>query len=184
MRKEFRGRRSRLSAAEAAVMARDTADRFFATIDLDRVRGVHTFISIRDLNEIDTSAIYFRLWRDHPEIRTFAPRMELDSGEISSVEFDSATEMIVNRWGIREPAGPASQAEDLDIVLVPLLCFDRSGHRVGYGGGYYDRFLTKVRPDCLKLGLCFFPPVPMISDVTERDVRLDAAITPTALFRF
>ena len=62
--------------------------------------------------------------------------------EIESQAYSPETEMGTGRWHIREPVddeiiGP----ERLDIVLVPLLCFDRSGHRVGYGKGYYDRFL-------------------------------------------
>ncbi|MDH3493028.1 MAG: 5-formyltetrahydrofolate cyclo-ligase, partial [Acidobacteriota bacterium] len=72
----------------------------------------------------------------------------------------------------------------LDFVLVPLLCFDRRGHRVGYGGGYYDRFLAKVRPDCLKIGLSFFGPVDEIEDVHEGDIRLDYCVMPERIYDF
>ena len=70
------------------------------------------------------------------------------------------------------------------MVLVPLLCFDRSGHRVGYGKGYYDRFLRKCRADCKKIGLSMFDPVDEITDAGESDVRLDLVITPTATVSF
>lgn len=70
------------------------------------------------------------------------------------------------------------------MVLVPLLSFDRRGHRVGYGKGYYDRFLRKCRPDCQKVGLSIFEPIDEISDANENDEPLDAAVTPTATIRF
>jgi len=63
-------------------------------------------------------------------------------------------------------------------VLVPLLCFDRRGHRVGYGRGYYDRFLARCRHDCKKIGLSFFEPLAEIDDVHEGDVELNYCVTP------
>ena len=70
------------------------------------------------------------------------------------------------------------------MVLVPLLCFDESGHRVGYGKGFYDRFLTKCRPDTQKVGLSYFPPVKEITDADSFDIRLDLCLTPEKVWRF
>ena len=69
-------------------------------------------------------------------------------------------------------------------MIVPLLCFDARGHRVGYGKGYYDRFLQKCRPDCIKAGLSFFPPVKKIDDIHVADVQLDLVVTPNETFYF
>ena len=66
-----------------------------------------------------------------------------------------------------------SKLKSIDMVLVPGLCFDGDGHRVGYGKGFYDRFLKTCRPDCIKIGLSYFEPVESIDDVHEGDVRLD-----------
>ncbi|MDQ3180555.1 MAG: 5-formyltetrahydrofolate cyclo-ligase, partial [Acidobacteriota bacterium] len=74
------------------------------------------------------------------------------------------------------------ETEKIDIVLVPLLCFDRKGFRVGYGKGFYDRFLKNCRTDCLKIGLSYFAPIKEISDVQDFDVRLDFSITPEEIF--
>ena len=65
---------------------------------------------------------------------------------------------------------------EIDVVLVPLLCSDGQGYRVGYGKGFYDRFLVKCRPDCRKIGLSYFPPVDRIEDVTESDVKMDEVV--------
>jgi len=78
----------------------------------------------------------------------------------------------------------SGEVELIDIALVPLLCFDLIGHRVGYGGGYYDKFLAACRPDCKKVGLSVFDPVESISDIEPHDVRLDFAITPDRLWKF
>ena len=64
------------------------------------------------------------------------------------------------RFGAREPdAGadgpPQVDPEVLDVVVVPAIAYDRAGRRVGYGGGFYDRFLPSTRPDTLRVGLGF-----------------------------
>jgi 5-formyltetrahydrofolate cyclo-ligase len=185
LRQLYLEKRRSLSAAETASMSTAIAGRFFSEIDLLGVSALHTYIRIKERNEIDTSAIYFRLWRDHPGIHTFAPRVNAETGELEAVRFDAGTEMIENAWGITEPAGRAEAfAEEMDIVIVPLLCFDAAGHRVGYGRGYYDRFLARCRPDCVKAGLSLFGPADKIDDTHGGDVPLDAVVTPDAVHRF
>src|SRR6185369_10787907 len=120
----------------------------------------------------------------HPNVRTVAPVVDIEADLIESVEFTPLSELVENRWGIREPIGKVVPPEDIDLVLVPLLCFDRAGHRVGYGRGFYDRLLASVRTDCLKVGLSYFPPVESIDDAGEYDVRLDACVMPDSVMRF
>ena len=165
-------------------MSEQIADRFFSAVDLERVASLHLFIRIPKFNEIDTSNIYFRLWRDHLGIRTFAPRAARTTGLMESLEFSAATEFRENEWGISEPqTGASVEPAVIDMVLVPLYCFDLEGHRVGYGKGFYDRFLSACRPDCVKVGLSFFPPVDAIDDVHDGDVRLDLFVTPDLVYR-
>jgi 5-formyltetrahydrofolate cyclo-ligase len=68
-------------------------------------------------------------------------------------------------------------------VVVPLLSFDKRGHRVGYGKGFYDRFLSECSRDCIKIGLSFFAPVEVIDDVNRHDVTLDLFVMPSGSFR-
>ncbi len=72
----------------------------------------------------------------------------------------------------------------MDIVLVPMLCFDEKGFRVGYGKGFYDKFLSLCREDCLKIGLSLFPPIQKIENVEDYDVKLDFCITPNQIYNF
>lgn len=184
LRELYLKKRASLSLGEVSRDSGQIADRFFQATDLSPVTSLHTFIRISKFNEIDTSMIYYRLWRDFPEIVTFAPRTDLTSGTIESVQFDRSTVWNENNWGIREPAtGNAVEPAEIDLVIVPLLCFDESGNRVGYGKGMYDRFLAKCKPNCLKVGVSLFPPLHLIDDVAPSDVKLDLCITPTAAYR-
>jgi 5-formyltetrahydrofolate cyclo-ligase len=138
---------------------------------------------MEERGEVETGAIFKRIWNDHPEVKTFAPRVNSTTGEIDALPFREDSPLTLSKWGIPEPSdGEPAQPEEMDIVLVPLLCFDAGGHRVGYGKGYYDRFLAKCRPGCVKLGLSFFPPVDKIDDTFAGDVRLDRFITPDGVF--
>ena len=82
------------------------------------------------------------------------------------------------QWGIREPKPEAAEV-DPDILLVPLLAFDRAGHRIGYGAGYYDMTIARLRArkPVMAVGIAFaaqeVPEVP----ATPRDARLDLVLT-------
>jgi 5-formyltetrahydrofolate cyclo-ligase len=64
------------------------------------------------------------------------------------------------------------------------LAFDKKGHRVGYGKGFYDKFLTECKPKIINIGLSFFVPEELISDVLESDVILDYCVTPSGVYEF
>lgn len=174
--------RSSLSGAEYEQLSMKILDRFFGEVDLSGTDALHGFVSIRNRKEIDTRPIFETIWNKFPDVRTFAPRLNGDA--IDAVLLGPETEFRQNTWGIAEPIGEAlADITQIDLVIVPLLCFDQKGYRVGYGKGYYDKFLTNCRTDCMKLGLSFFPPVERIDDVHDGDVPLDLCVTPDAVFR-
>jgi len=94
-------------------------------------------------------------------------------------------ELARGQWGIREPKPPA-RAVDPDILIVPLACFDRAGHRIGFGAGYYDMTINALRAKkaITAIGVAFatqeIPQVP----ATERDARLDLVLTERELIDF
>ena len=81
-------------------------------------------------------------------------------------------------WGIREPRPDAPEVLP-DVLLVPLLAFDRSGHRVGYGAGYYDLTLASLRAQkrVLAVGIAFAAQEIAQVPATPRDARLDLVLT-------
>ena len=95
------------------------------------------------------------------------------------------TRFVENRFKILEPDSTKEiLPSEIDVVFIPLLCFDQHGNRVGYGGGYYDRFLTKTSRSCLKIGLSFFEPVDFIEGISKTDIALDMCVTPEKLYNF
>lgn len=148
---------------------------------------LHSFIGNPERNEVDTKHIRQILQTEFPAMHWAVPRMVPGTRNMQHFLWDDATIFIPNRWGIEEPEPASSTLLDIqriDAVLVPLLAFDRQGHRVGYGGGYYDRFLAECRPDALKIGVSFFDPIDTISDVDAWDVPLDFCVTPSTVYRW
>jgi 5-formyltetrahydrofolate cyclo-ligase len=88
-------------------------------------------------------------------------------------------------WGIREPL-PQAPAVDPDIVLAPLLAFDRAGHRLGYGGGYYDLTIAQLRgrKTIIAVGVAFAVQEVFTVPVTPRDAPLDLVLTERGVIDF
>lgn len=185
LRKAHITRQKALSLEERAAKSQQIADLFFQHFDLGPIKFLHCFIAIEKFYEIDTTLMFQRLWGDFPRVETLVPRVDFESNEIRNLRFTPDTELVKNVWDINEPSHDEYvETGEIDMVLVPLLYFDERGYRVGYGKGFYDRFLAKCRPDCLKVGLSFFPPVERIDDINQYDVPLDQCLTPENFYTF
>ena len=152
---------------------------------LPLIQCVHTYLAHDDHREPDTAHIIRYLQFRNPGVQVAVPRIDKESGHLISVFYEDQMPMEKNRWGIWEPVdGTLVPVERIDLVLVPLLAFDEEGQRVGYGKGYYDRFLATCRNDTISLGLSFFDPVQKISDTNAFDVPLTACVTPYRIYEF
>ena len=106
-------------------------------------------------------------------IIVYAPRVEGE--EMVAVEYGD--DFVISGQGIREPIGERFDG-DLDIVILPLLAVDEQGNRLGYGGGYYDRYLAK-HTSSLKIGYCFDFQMLKSLPSEETDVALNMVVTDT-----
>ena len=146
-----------------------------------RLKHYHIFISISKYNELDTSSIINKLKSEKKII--IVPK--ISNNELVHIAINDQTEFSINEYGIKEPNnGNHFIIENLDLIFIPLLAFDLEGHRVGYGKGYYDRFLKLTNKSSLKIGLSFFDPINKIQDIDDNDVKLDYCITPTQVHKF
>ncbi len=93
--------------------------------------------------------------------------------------------LATGQWGIREPKPEAAEVEP-DILLVPLLAFDRAGHRIGYGAGYYDLTIARLRArkPVTAIGLAFAAQEVTAVPATARDARLDLVLTESQVIAF
>ena len=96
---------------------------------------------------------------------------------MKTIILEPDTVLYENKWGIPEPRdGKVISASSIDIVIVPLLYADEEGNRVGYGKGFYDRFLSECKNDIQKIGVNFFAPKDEISDIESTDQRIDSLV--------
>ena len=185
LRKIYLARQKNLSPAERNEKSRAVAEHFFRFFSLTEIKYLHCFVPIEKYKEIETPLIFGKIWREFPETETLVPRVNFRTGEIENLKYSRVTELVENVWQIAEPGGSELiAAEKIDMVLVPLLCCDRRGFRVGYGKGFYDKFLSRCRPDCLKIGLSYFEPIEIIADINNYDVKLDYCVTPENTHNF
>ena len=113
------------------------------------------------------------------------PKSDFEKHSMKHFQFENHSQLKVNEFGIPEPSsGKLIKPEALDMVFIPLLAVDATGHRIGYGKGFSDRFLRKCRPNCIFIGLHLFDEMCIIDDVDRHDIRLDYCITPTQIIRF
>ena len=185
LRKYFLAKRKATSSKKITEKSQQICNLFFQEIDLKSIKYLHIFLPIKKQNEIDTFLIIKRLQEEYPLINIVVSRSIFDNFEMQHfiLEEENLTE---NKWGILEPTGSELeiQPEQIDLVIIPLLAFDKQGNRVGYGKGFYDRFLQKCSPKALKAGFCLEEPIELIEDLNEFDVKIDICITPHFYFFF
>lgn len=186
LRKYYLSKRKAISAEEIVIKSRQITDLFFQNFDLLKVENIHIFLPIIKHNEINTWLIIRRLQHKFSKIVILIPKIIPESFGIENFPFDEK-KLVENKWGILEPSGENQdkiEPKEIDLVIIPLLIFDKNGNRVGYGKGFYDRFLQQCNPKTLKIGICLEEPLELIEDINKFDVKMDFCITPDKIYTF
>jgi 5-formyltetrahydrofolate cyclo-ligase len=185
IRREILLVRNALAPAEREAMSRTIGDHFTHLPVLADVVSVMIFLSFG--SEINTDYIIEWLWQQQKQV--LVPLCIPETRVMECIPITTFADLEPGYFGIREPKRglrPPVAKEAIDLVVVPAVAFDRRGYRVGYGGGYYDRFLAAM--DVPRVGLAFscqiIPEAPVdIYDlavqgiVTEKEY-IDAACAP------
>ncbi len=155
----------------------------FQKIDFSQTRVVHLYTPIAKWNEPDTQLLREYLWFSGKRCATGI--VVENTSEMQHVEIFPDTQFRQNNWGIPEPidAKPIAVSE-IDLVVVPLLCCDKEGNRVGYGKGFYDVFLRQCKPNVQAIGLSFFEPLQEVISAEAHDVKLSGLLSPNQFYRF
>ena len=182
LRKKYNKLRSDLSQTEIDKL-NNAILKNIEELDIYNKVFFHVFLTMENKKEIDTSILINKLWEENKKLSASVSNFK--NNTLVNYRFKPSTEINVNSWGIPEPIN-AKEIEDseIDVVFVPLLAFDKRGYRVGYGKGFYDRFLSNCKKDVIKIGISFFEAEDIIEDVHEADVKLDYCVTPQRIYVF
>ncbi len=137
----------------------------------------HVFLPIVKQREVNTEYILHVLAGKDKDV--VVSKSDFATRQLTHFLLTDSTKISTNAHGIPEPvSGLAVPVSAIEVVFVPLLAYDKLGHRVGYGKGFYDSFLQQCNPNTLKIGLSFFGPEEKIEDISASDVPLDYVVTP------
>lgn len=180
IRKEMLAIRSDIPENIRAAYSRLIEDHFFAHFS-SPITSLHSYISYK--SEVDTSGIIKRLLKSGATVST--PYLVSESSEqFMSVRFESFDTLIEGPFGIMQPETPIeSYISSIELVLVPLAAFDGFGNRLGYGKGYYDRFLAQLPSNTTKVGLAYSSQEVDEIPSQGHDVRLDLIITEQGIHK-
>jgi 5-formyltetrahydrofolate cyclo-ligase len=185
LRKVYIQKRSSLSNSQYNQLNKDLLTVFFKSIDLSQVKVLHCFLPIERNNEPDTQSIINEVRKRYPNISVVIPRVDSTTKTLENILYEPTTVLKKSGWGIPEPEdGVTVDAKSIDMVLVPMLIFDKQGHRVGYGKGFYDKLLDSANEKCTRVGICLFDPVERIDNIKDFDQPLDQCVTPSGSYRF
>jgi 5-formyltetrahydrofolate cyclo-ligase len=155
----------------------------FQRFNWNNFNRIGNFYPLKKYNEPNSFLLSSYLQYTIPNIKIAYPRILQDDKNMEF--FEETEEFTVNKWGIVEPLPIQKMSiSQMDAVLVPLLGFDTTGHRIGFGKGFYDRYFENNTNSCLRIGISYFDPIPKIEDTDQFDVPLTHCITPSKIYEF
>ncbi|WP_405575038.1 5-formyltetrahydrofolate cyclo-ligase [Winogradskyella sp. Asnod2-B02-A] len=182
LRQKYKQLRSQLSENDIDDFSIAIANQLL-TLDIWNKSFFHIFLTIEEQKEINTDFILNILAGKDKHI--VISKSNFDDYSMSHYLLTDSTTIKKNRYNIPEPIdGIEIKPSQLEVVFIPLLAFDTAGNRIGYGKGFYDRFLASCKPETIKIGLSFFESEDEISDFSKNDIKLDYCIIPNKIYRF
>lgn len=153
LRKDLLEKRSALGDAARAEFSRQIGLRLIAEDGFLKSRNIFSFMPMKQ--EVQLDLVFEEA--DRLEKRLFFP-VSFAKGHMDAYLPQDRNHMSPDSFGVHAPDPERDlmmEPEMIDLVIVPMLGFDRGLYRIGYGGGFYDRYLKRVRPDCALIGVCF-----------------------------
>lgn len=173
----YKEKREKLNSTEREKLSSYICEQFLSNFK-DKGTCFHVFKKMDKFHEINTDKIIEGLLRSNKNV--VLPKMK--GKNLLSCKINFNQDYSINRYGVKEP-NPCNEVpmDMIDIVILPMLICDVKGYRLGYGGGFYDRFLSSSK--ALKIGINFFEPVERLP-IENYDIPIDYLITPKKLYKF
>jgi len=182
LRKKNKALRKSLSIEEREIHSLEIANQALA-LDIWSYEYYHIFLPIEKQLEINTQYILNILQGKDKHV--VLSKSNFDTMEMKHFLLTDSTKLLVNSQGIPEPLdGIEIPPEKIEVVFLPLLAYDSLGNRVGYGKGFYDRFLAKCNPNVVKIGLSYFGPEQAIFPTKHTDLPMNHCISPKKTYSF
>lgn len=182
LRSKYKTLRKQLSENEREEMSLAIANQLLKLPIWDK-NYFHVFLPIAEHQEIDTELILHLLSGKDKNI--LISKSDFETRKMTHFLLTDNTKIKKNEYNIPEPIdGIEVPSDKIEVVFVPLLAFDKKGHRVGYGKGFYDKFLSECKTEIIKIGLSFFEAEDLIEDVHEGDMQLHYCVTPNSIYEF
>ncbi len=166
LRQQYKQIRNRLTADQVISYSDSIARQLFATDFWQQSSTVMLYLSFQ--NEVITEAIYQRGWQEGKTM--LLPICAPEGGRMEMSVITSFDQLEPNRYGIGELPEHLQQLiapEQIDVCLIPGIAFDHAGTRLGFGAGYYDRYLPRVNPSAKRIALAY--ECQMHSETLPRD---------------
>ncbi len=182
LRKKYKKLRQELSPSQIDDYSLNIANKLLE-LDIWQYSFYHVFLPIEEQNEVNTEYILNILAGKDKNI--VISKSDFATSEMTPILLTDGTTIKKNKHNIPEPVdGIEINTSQLNVVFVPLLAYDKKGNRVGYGKGFYDKFLAQCSLKALKIGLSFFESEDEITDVSDLDIKLDYCVAPQNVFTF
>lgn len=182
LREKYKKLRESLPEADIEKMSIEIANNLLKVNIWDKTY-YHIFLTIQEHKEVDTSFILSILQGKDKEV--VIAKSDFENCSLTHFLLTDNTKIKINEYLIPEPVDGIEVPENkIDVIFVPLLVFDEYGNRIGYGKGFYDRFLSKCSADSIKVGVSFFEAEKQITHTFDTDIKLDYCITPNKIYCF
>ena len=183
LRQDYRQLRKQLSGDEVNDLSRKITKQLGNWLEgQEGLTHFHLFFPIAKFNEVNT--FYIKQLLEQQDKTLFTSQVNRDENRLDTLQLPPDAAFFLDEWGIPVPQESVRvTSTKIQVVFVPLLAYDKSGHRLGFGKGFYDRFLASLDQPVLKLGLSFFAPEERIP-VEPHDIPLDYCITPGQIWSF
>lgn len=182
LRQKYKALRAALSLDETEQKSLAIANRLLQ-LDVWDKTYYHLFLTMDNQKEVHTDVVHHILCGRDKEV--IVSRSDFETCTMVHYLLTDNTKLKLSSYGIPEPIdGIEVPSRKIDVVFVPLLAYDNQGHRVGYGKGFYDRFLAECKPDVIKIGLSFFEPEEDSIPHNSTDIALDYCVTPEKVYAF
>lgn len=182
LRIKYKALRKKLTTEEIEELSLEIANQLLKLTIWDK-SYFHVYLPIEEFKEVNTEYILHLLSGKDKEI--VISKSDFATTTMTSILLTDNTKIVKNKYNIPEPInGLEVPNSAIEVVIVPLLAFDIHGNRIGYGKGFYDKFLANCAKEVIKIGVSIYEAEEEISDINTNDCKLNYCLTPKIIYKF